>query len=569
MELNYQLVKQSESFTFDICIMGAGAAGIICASELRQKLPELKICLIDSGDFSIKNPHNHSLRKLEFSDLEIKKNSREFTLGGATNTWGGVTASFEEFETQGRPFLERSDWVIPIDKLKTFYKTAIEKYAFINTLESHKSEHPMFSHFTRRPFKAYSDAINYAKYLRNDINLIYNAHITGLHSAPMRHCVSHIEIENIESRVISKVYASRFILALGTIETIKLLLNAQQKQTFVVKNELKWLGRYFMNHPKGDYGSIEFHKYEEVNEFVGMGQHGLYQYTGISLPLEKQRNLELLNSYIRLEPVYSWRNDYLVAQFINFLLENKWVKKLFFRIYKNKKINMLDYSETGDSDQGQNLRKHSLMKSLKFLSLYLWHRLSNTKPKITTYKLRNFLEMEPRYNNRVTLSEKQDKFGNQQAKIQCSLSERDKNSVIELHRALRRYLEENKLGVLYSQLDQESQWPIADDASHHIGGTIMGASADDSFVDQNLRVHSQENLYICSSSVFPTSGSHNPTFTIAALACLLAEHIAEDLNSGTAAASQNDHKNPSFNSQTRRGENVAAQEEQPSELVSH
>jgi choline dehydrogenase-like flavoprotein len=45
-------------------------------------------------------------------------------------------------------------------------------------------------------------------------------------------------------------------------------------------------------------------------------------------------------------------------------------------------------------------------------------------------------------------------------------------------------------------------------------------------VDPNLRVFGSRNLYVCSSSVFPTSGFANPTHTIVALAFRLAEHLA-------------------------------------------
>jgi choline dehydrogenase-like flavoprotein len=42
-------------------------------------------------------------------------------------------------------------------------------------------------------------------------------------------------------------------------------------------------------------------------------------------------------------------------------------------------------------------------------------------------------------------------------------------------------------------------------------------------------VHGIANLYIAGSSVFPTSGSANPTLTIVALALRLAAHFKERL----------------------------------------
>jgi choline dehydrogenase-like flavoprotein len=44
-------------------------------------------------------------------------------------------------------------------------------------------------------------------------------------------------------------------------------------------------------------------------------------------------------------------------------------------------------------------------------------------------------------------------------------------------------------------------------------------------VDANLKVHGSRNLFICGSSVFPTSGHANPTLTIAALSLKLSDYL--------------------------------------------
>ncbi len=48
-----------------------------------------------------------------------------------------------------------------------------------------------------------------------------------------------------------------------------------------------------------------------------------------------------------------------------------------------------------------------------------------------------------------------------------------------------------------------------------------------SVVDENCRVHSEANLYIASSSVFPTDDANNPTVTRFTLALRL---VADVLN---------------------------------------
>ena len=51
------------------------------------------------------------------------------------------------------------------------------------------------------------------------------------------------------------------------------------------------------------------------------------------------------------------------------------------------------------------------------------------------------------------------------------------------------------------------------DASHHMGGMIYPK-----IVDKNLKIQGTKNIFCCSSSIFPTSGSVNPTLIICALA---------------------------------------------------
>ena len=56
----------------------------------------------------------------------------------------------------------------------------------------------------------------------------------------------------------------------------------------------------------------------------------------------------------------------------------------------------------------------------------------------------------------------------------------------------------------------------------------MGDSIKDSVVDTNLKVHKNKNLFITGSSVFPSSGYTNPTFTIVQLSLYLGDHILQN-----------------------------------------
>jgi choline dehydrogenase-like flavoprotein len=66
---------------------------------------------------------------------------------------------------------------------------------------------------------------------------------------------------------------------------------------------------------------------------------------------------------------------------------------------------------------------------------------------------------------------------------------------------------------------------------HPMGTTRMGLLPSNSVVDANGKAHDHDNLYIISSSVFPTGGTVNPTLTIAALSLRTAETIRRRLKS--------------------------------------
>lgn len=64
----------------------------------------------------------------------------------------------------------------------------------------------------------------------------------------------------------------------------------------------------------------------------------------------------------------------------------------------------------------------------------------------------------------------------------------------------------------------------------HLMGTYrMGTDPSRSITDRDGRAHDHQNLFLAGSGLFPTSGTANPTLTIAALALATAETISKDL----------------------------------------
>lgn len=89
------------------------------------------------------------------------------------------------------------------------------------------------------------------------------------------------------------------------------------------------------------------------------------------------------------------------------------------------------------------------------------------------------------------------------------------------------------LGLLDAVDDYDLQ--VRQPGDHHMGATRMSDAPENGYVDRDCRVHHLQNLFVASSSVFPTGGYANPTLTIIALAARLAGHLRYGAGAQAAA----------------------------------
>jgi hypothetical protein len=147
-------------------------------------------------------------------------------------------------------------------------------------------------------------------------------------------------------------------------------------------------------------------------------------------------------------------------------------------------------------------------------------------------------EQVPSEDSRISLAlGRQDPiFGQPTVLLDWNLHEHDKRTVQRALDLCRQYLQARDPGVEFEITTDLSggpeHWTFTPGSpnrlqagDHHMGATRMSESADHGIVDPNLRLHTVDNLYIASCSVFPTSGYANPTLTIVALATRLADHL--------------------------------------------
>ncbi|GAB4181442.1 MAG: GMC family oxidoreductase [Wenzhouxiangellaceae bacterium] len=143
-----------------------------------------------------------------------------------------------------------------------------------------------------------------------------------------------------------------------------------------------------------------------------------------------------------------------------------------------------------------------------------------------------YFEMAENPDSRVTLADTKDPvFGQPQTRIDWQLSPRDQQTYEQNTALFKKAV--NQLGGDVSYPDWETVKSQLVVNGHHIGTTRMASEAKNGVVDANLKVHSQDNLYVAGSSVFPCTGIANPTFTIITLSIRLAEHLDQTLGCGS------------------------------------
>ena len=138
-------------------------------------------------------------------------------------------------------------------------------------------------------------------------------------------------------------------------------------------------------------------------------------------------------------------------------------------------------------------------------------------------------ESSPNPNSKVTLSNKKDILGQYKINLNWELNELDLKSI---YKTLEYFnAETNRLNIGRVQINYEDTKEKFEfwGGSHHMGTTRMHTSAKQGVVNENLRIHNVDNVYISGSSVFPTSGFANPTLTIVALSIRLASHLSKKI----------------------------------------
>jgi choline dehydrogenase-like flavoprotein len=522
-------IPNQHTLDTDVCIVGAGAAGIILAMEFAGR--PFRVLLLESGGFDA-DGDTQSLYQgasvgLPYFPLEA---SRLRYFGGATNHWSGMCWPWTEDDFRRREWIPHSGWPLTKASIAAFYRRALPVFQLEHDewrpnvwAEPDEPVLPfagdrVVTRVTQRAWPGgsrlrFGHAYRERLLQATNITVCLQGNALRFDTNDSGKAVTRLHVASLAGNRFS-VTARRFILAAGGIENPRLLLLSNTRRAAGLGNQHGLVGRYFLEHPQFDAGifrpmnprlPIRFYQQRRVK--------GALLSAGLELPEEVRRQEKLVGVSLDFRAVYeetyarAWASTGLSS-----------LRHLVARLRRG----------TIPDDFGKHLGNIAEDFDDLAVSAYGKVRFGDDYP-IDHVRLRATVEPAPNPDSRITLGAELDQLGQRRVTLDWRLSPIDKRSVRRTLELLGMELGRTGLGRLQITLDDsDTSWPADLVGSwHHMGTTRMSHDPKQGVVDEHCRVHGIANLFVAGSSVFPTAGSGTPTLLIGALAIRLADHIKD------------------------------------------
>lgn len=477
----HSAMSADDSADFDVVVVGAGPAGISLALELARS--SLKIALLEAG--GLDDPGAEALELFSGDNVGLPyalASSRQRFFGGTSNHWGGWCRPLDPYDLEPPDRISLSGWPFSFSELEPWYQAAhpvLEMKDLTYDADGQVAEDDLLpadstSGFVNRLFR-FSPPTRFGAVYRPHLSASSNVHVF-LHAPVVELVHENGQVQSCRVRGIDgKDYqftSKVVVLAMGGLEVPRLLLHTATESANALGNDSDLLGRCFMEH----YGYIP-------GFIMAAPRLRYYRHSGpeadqmvvLAPRPELLAREKILNSCAILsavEPDTHWSPEVLdTPGLVPELLGDAW-----------------------------------------------------------RYRVTLINESSPYRDSRVSLQEERDALGLRRIRLDWRINQADFESIETVIRSLSAWL--GRLGLGRVQFTR----PISPETithfgtgMHHMGTTRMSLSPRDGVVDPDCRVHGTDNLYVASSSVFPTSGYANPTLTIVALSLRLAAHLKETL----------------------------------------
>jgi len=504
----------------DICIIGAGAAGIMIALEFAHS--GMDICLLESGGLQV---DRRTQRLQAIHNVGRKYNGLRFLrpryFGGATNLWGGHCVPLRALNFERVSWIPYSGWPFGIETLRPYYARAQQHLDLgdndcdpaqvagelglgLFPFSTDKVETVMSRYMGQTKFDARRFGSHYRGQIADAANItayIY-ANVAAINRDKDSPHVRDVAVRTLTGRRFA-VKAKHYVLAAGGVENARLLLLSNQIQGNGLGNDHDLVGRFFMEHIWYRSGKILPHNGHQPLRIYGAPQQSRAGWV--------QCHLALPEAVVRQYRIPDFRAEITINTPSAF-------DKLVELAHDARKNIM-------DIDALDTVALMAFQKYRKIFKQFVQAHAPTKYPVI--YRLSNFVEQVPNPDSRIRLSEQRDALDLPKATIDWRISALDKQGIGVAHRLIAAEVERSGFGRMAVEMPENEPEILygASGAGHHMGTTRMNVNPRWGVVDENCRIHGLDNIYIAGSSVFPTSGFANPTLTIIALALRLADHL--------------------------------------------
>jgi len=485
---------------YDIVIIGGGIAGLALSRFLN--LENRKILIVEAGNFKFDREINNKsfATSKELGNWPSKNYSSFYSrvrmFGGNANVWGGWCTELDEYDYKNNEI-----WNSLKDDLKEHY---LQAYKLLN-INTKSTENWKLNLRTVEPYMINVSRGNFINECRNyvienkNIDLLLNSELIQINLE--NDLINTIMIQDHDG-IESIVNLSKLIVSTGAIEATKIILKNLPKN-----KQNKNSGKFFMEHPQIQVGRVKI-KNSEINKFIKnfappTARHLFDDKLNIkkdkSFSGFKSTNQEVRNYFVlRSSDVYQSKGLYRLRHII-----------------LTKSI-----SSTGKITINDTVNLILDIFNLIFKKFLSFFSLNNS------YAVVLHLEQKPDKSNQIFFDDKENLI------LNWNFTEDDLNNLMQSIKDLNIIFNEMNaqfyLKNIFKQDTKELNKYLKKNIfgiGHHLGTTRMGKSSKESVCDTDLIYHGINNLYLNSTSVFPTGGIANPTLTMLALTSRLAEKL--------------------------------------------
>jgi len=543
----------------DLCIIGAGPAGISLAREFMGQ--GLRVALLESGGLHYDGQVQALADGTTVGAIKpsIEVNRRQF--GGNANVWcvglgpaekGLRHAMFDEIDFQPRPWIAHSGWPIEREQLMDHYRRAQqvcgggifgytpepweEQGARQLPLEGSGLQTGMFQF---SPFEVFTHHHRQQLLDSPEVTVYTHATAMALTTPPDRAAVSQARLSS-PGHGAWQMRAKAFVLAAGGYENARLMLLSRGPDGLALGNQHDLVGRYYHDHLQGRSGYLlprDAGLLQRAALYDLRVSSGSYVMGYLRMSRQLQQRERVLNMNTMLFPRVGPRQDQAIEAF-NTLRERRLLRARADEVVPPLGLKQslrqalvtargLDYVARVlyRAKRGQQSTAYGLGNGG-------WSSVQQLEKRFSRLELWHSIEQSPRPENRVALTREKDMFGCPRIALHWHWPQDDIEQTERAMGLVARELERAGLGRVQRVHDRQGlpciDWPVG---SHHLMGTTrMHADPRQGVVDAQCKVHGLANLYVAGSSVFPAGGYANPTLTLVALALRLADRLAREFS---------------------------------------